>query len=154
MLIYLAKRIAQALLIMLGVSIITYVLLYLVPADPVRQIAGRSESPRDNPACRLQEHDITGGRLNAPDDRVRTAGYERTNHGEPIEFRIELRSHECIRNITVGDIQQAVSDHPDRKWILDGSARCVADHDLISTVCRRPELNVQVVAWIDGWLRP
>ena len=42
MLRYLGKRFGQALLILFGISIITYVLLYLVPADPVRQIAGRS----------------------------------------------------------------------------------------------------------------
>lgn len=35
-------RVAQALLILLGISVVTYVLLYLLPADPVRQIAGRS----------------------------------------------------------------------------------------------------------------
>jgi len=42
MLSYIGKRIFQSLLILLGVTVITYVLLYLVPADPVRQIAGRS----------------------------------------------------------------------------------------------------------------
>jgi len=42
MALYLAKRLGQALLILLGVTVITYVLLYLVPADPARQIAGRS----------------------------------------------------------------------------------------------------------------
>ena len=39
---YLARRFAGALLILLGVSLVTFVLLYLLPADPVRQIAGRS----------------------------------------------------------------------------------------------------------------
>lgn len=39
---YLIRRIAEALLILLGVSFITFALLYLLPADPVRQIAGRS----------------------------------------------------------------------------------------------------------------
>ncbi len=39
---YLTRRIMQAALILLGVSFITFVLLYLVPADPARQIAGRS----------------------------------------------------------------------------------------------------------------
>jgi peptide/nickel transport system permease protein len=51
---YLAKRVAQALLIMLGVSIITYVLLYLVPADPVRQIAGRSATAETVESIRRQ----------------------------------------------------------------------------------------------------
>ncbi len=39
---YLFRRIIQSLLILLGVSFITFVLLYVLPADPVRQIAGRS----------------------------------------------------------------------------------------------------------------
>ena len=39
---YLIRRIAEALLILIGVSFITFALLYLLPADPVRQIAGRS----------------------------------------------------------------------------------------------------------------
>ncbi|MBX3568083.1 MAG: ABC transporter permease [Rhizobiaceae bacterium] len=42
---YLARRVVQAALILLGVSIITFALLYLLPADPVRQIAGRSATP-------------------------------------------------------------------------------------------------------------
>jgi peptide/nickel transport system permease protein len=39
---YLARRLIQSALILLGVSFITFVLLYVLPADPVRQIAGRS----------------------------------------------------------------------------------------------------------------
>ncbi|MCG8693352.1 MAG: ABC transporter permease [Minwuiales bacterium] len=39
---YLLKRLGQSVLILLGVTVITFVLLYLVPADPARQIAGRS----------------------------------------------------------------------------------------------------------------
>ncbi len=39
---YLLRRLVQAALILLGVSFITFVLLYVLPADPVRQIAGRS----------------------------------------------------------------------------------------------------------------
>jgi peptide/nickel transport system permease protein len=42
MALYLLRRLLQALLILLGVSLVTFVLLYLLPADPVRQIAGRS----------------------------------------------------------------------------------------------------------------
>jgi len=45
MIVYLARRLIQALLILLGVSVITFALLYLLPADPVRQIAGRSATP-------------------------------------------------------------------------------------------------------------
>ena len=39
---YLIRRLFQSVLILLGVSFITYVLLFVLPADPVRQIAGRS----------------------------------------------------------------------------------------------------------------
>lgn len=46
MAVYLVRRIVQALLILLGVSAITFALLYLLPADPVRQIAGRSATPQ------------------------------------------------------------------------------------------------------------
>jgi peptide/nickel transport system permease protein len=42
---HLVQRIVQSLLILLGVSFITYFLLYVLPADPVRQIAGRSATP-------------------------------------------------------------------------------------------------------------
>lgn len=39
---FIIRRLLQSLLILLGVSMITFVLLYWLPADPVRQIAGRS----------------------------------------------------------------------------------------------------------------
>lgn len=39
---YLIRRLIQSLLILLGVSFVTFFLLYVLPADPVRQIAGRS----------------------------------------------------------------------------------------------------------------
>jgi peptide/nickel transport system permease protein len=42
MAVYLIRRLVQAALILLGVSFITFFLLYVLPADPVRQIAGRS----------------------------------------------------------------------------------------------------------------
>ncbi|PSJ65202.1 ABC transporter permease [Kumtagia ephedrae] len=45
MIAYLGRRLVQSALILLGVSIITFALLYLLPADPVRQIAGRSATP-------------------------------------------------------------------------------------------------------------
>jgi peptide/nickel transport system permease protein len=45
MIVYLGRRLVQSLLILLGVSLITFALLYLLPADPVRQIAGRSATP-------------------------------------------------------------------------------------------------------------
>lgn len=39
---YLARRFGQSLLILLGITLVTFVLLYILPADPARQIAGRS----------------------------------------------------------------------------------------------------------------
>ncbi len=39
---FLIRRLVQSVLILLGVSLITFVLLYWLPSDPVRQIAGRS----------------------------------------------------------------------------------------------------------------
>ncbi len=42
MAVYLLRRVVQSLLILLGVSFITFLLLFVLPADPVRQIAGRS----------------------------------------------------------------------------------------------------------------
>jgi peptide/nickel transport system permease protein len=40
------RRLAQAFLILLGVAAITFVLLYALPADPARMIAGRSATPQ------------------------------------------------------------------------------------------------------------
>lgn len=42
---YLARRILQSALILVGITLVTFVLLFLVPADPARQIAGRSATP-------------------------------------------------------------------------------------------------------------
>jgi peptide/nickel transport system permease protein len=42
---YLIHRLVQSALILLGVSFITFFLLFVLPADPVRQIAGRSATP-------------------------------------------------------------------------------------------------------------
>ena len=42
---YIARRLGQAVFILIGISLVTYVLVYLIPADPVRQIAGRSATP-------------------------------------------------------------------------------------------------------------
>ena len=41
---YILRRLIQSALILLGVSFITFFLLFVLPADPVRQIAGRSAS--------------------------------------------------------------------------------------------------------------
>ena len=54
MLAYLAKRLGQAVFILIGITAVTYVLIYLVPADPVRQIAGRSATPETVESIRRQ----------------------------------------------------------------------------------------------------
>jgi peptide/nickel transport system permease protein len=51
---YLGRRIVQSVLILLGISLITFALLYLLPADPVRQIAGRSATPATVESIRRQ----------------------------------------------------------------------------------------------------
>nr|WP_255556672.1 ABC transporter permease [Sodalis sp. dw_96] len=45
MLLFLSRRLGHALLILLGVTLISYLLLFMLPADPARQIAGRSATP-------------------------------------------------------------------------------------------------------------
>lgn len=42
---YFAGRLLQAALILFGVAAVTFALLYLMPADPARQVAGRAASP-------------------------------------------------------------------------------------------------------------
>jgi len=54
MLAFIVKRLIQSALILLGVSFITFALLYLLPADPVRQIAGRSATPETVANIRTQ----------------------------------------------------------------------------------------------------
>lgn len=51
---YLSRRIIQSALILIGISLITFALLYLLPADPVRQIAGRSATPATVESIRRQ----------------------------------------------------------------------------------------------------
>ncbi|WP_075215080.1 ABC transporter permease [Mongoliimonas terrestris] len=51
---YLLRRLVQSALILLGVSFITFVLLYVLPADPVRQIAGRSATAATVESIRRQ----------------------------------------------------------------------------------------------------
>lgn len=54
MLRFLAGRLFQSLFILLGVTIITFGLLFLIPADPVRMIAGRSATPETVESIRQQ----------------------------------------------------------------------------------------------------
>ena len=54
MLRFLAGRIFQSAFILLGVTIITFGLLYLIPVDPARMIAGRSATPQTVESIRHQ----------------------------------------------------------------------------------------------------
>lgn len=51
---HLIRRLIMSALILLGVSFITFFLLYVLPADPVRQIAGRSATPQTVANIRAQ----------------------------------------------------------------------------------------------------
>lgn len=50
----LARRLLGSVLILLGVTLVTFALLYVLPADPVRQIAGRSATPAVVESIRAQ----------------------------------------------------------------------------------------------------
>lgn len=53
-LVYLIRRLLQAVLILIGVSAIAFLLTFLIPADPVRMIAGRSATPETVESIRIQ----------------------------------------------------------------------------------------------------
>jgi peptide/nickel transport system permease protein len=42
---YIVRRLIQSLLILIGVSVITFAILFALPNDPARQVAGRTASP-------------------------------------------------------------------------------------------------------------
>jgi peptide/nickel transport system permease protein len=54
MIAYLARRMAASALILIGVTIVTFALAFLMPADPVRQIAGRNATPETVESIRHQ----------------------------------------------------------------------------------------------------
>ncbi len=51
---YILRRLIQSALILLGVALITFFLLFVLPADPVRQIAGRSATAETVESIRQQ----------------------------------------------------------------------------------------------------
>ena len=51
---YILRRLMQSLLILVGVTFVTFILLFIVPADPARQVAGRSASPEQVENVRKQ----------------------------------------------------------------------------------------------------
>jgi len=54
MLSYLTKRLLASGLILLGITLVTFCLSFLIPADPVRMIAGRSATPETVESIRRQ----------------------------------------------------------------------------------------------------
>ena len=54
MLVYVGRRLLQAVLILFGVSVVTFILLYILPADPVSQIAGRAATATTRESIRHQ----------------------------------------------------------------------------------------------------
>jgi peptide/nickel transport system permease protein len=53
-LIYIAKRLLQAFIVLMGVSFVTFVLAFLVPADPARMVAGHSANAATIASIRAQ----------------------------------------------------------------------------------------------------
>ena len=51
---YIVRRLLQAALILLGVAAITYLLLYMLPADPARMVAGRTANKEQVELIRTQ----------------------------------------------------------------------------------------------------
>lgn len=41
---YILRRLLQGLFLLMGVTFITFILIYVLPSDPARMIAGRSAS--------------------------------------------------------------------------------------------------------------
>ena len=54
MIAYLARRFVASALILVGVTVVTFALAFLIPADPVRQIAGRNATPETVESIRHQ----------------------------------------------------------------------------------------------------
>jgi peptide/nickel transport system permease protein len=54
MLVYLAKRLGASIVILLGVTVVTFCLTYLMPADPVAMIAGRNSTAETRELIRKQ----------------------------------------------------------------------------------------------------
>ena len=51
---FLLKRVSYAFLILIGITFITFILTYIIPADPVRMLAGRSATPETVESIRHQ----------------------------------------------------------------------------------------------------
>ena len=78
MLAYLARRLAAALFILLGVSVVTFGLTFLIPADPVAMIAGRNSTPE----IREQIQALSACRLTLG---FNSNGHAHTYEGKPIK---------------------------------------------------------------------
>src|SRR5262249_52804472 len=51
---YLARRLVHVVLVLIGISIITFLILHALPHDPARQVAGRTASPEQVEEVRHQ----------------------------------------------------------------------------------------------------
>jgi peptide/nickel transport system permease protein len=54
MLLYLARRLSASALILIGVSVVTFCLIFIIPADPVAMIAGRNATAEVREQIRIQ----------------------------------------------------------------------------------------------------
>src|SRR6056300_917831 len=54
MLRFILKRLSYAILILIGITFITFILTYIIPADPVRMLAGRSATAETVESIRQQ----------------------------------------------------------------------------------------------------
>ena len=55
MLSYIIRRLLQLFIVLFGVSVITFVMLYVIPGDPARMLAGKNATPEKIQAIRVQK---------------------------------------------------------------------------------------------------
>ena len=46
---YIARRLVQLVFVLIGVSIITFLIMFLIPGDPAYLLAGKNATPRASP---------------------------------------------------------------------------------------------------------
>src|SRR5450756_335309 len=54
MITYIVRRLFQLVIVLIGVTIITFVIMFAIPGDPARQLAGKNATPERIAAIRLQ----------------------------------------------------------------------------------------------------
>lgn len=55
MLSYIVRRLLQLVIVLFGVSVITFIMLYVIPGDPARMLAGKNATPEKIAAIRVQK---------------------------------------------------------------------------------------------------